>query len=149
MSLCQDNYIDKLINKFNINTCSKLLKASLIHYVQIIKNKKTVAKQKIRTYQQEIESINFAIIIICLNVILTALKLLEFFINLLTYYMKQIDKMLRYLTHTKNYVIVFNDQTNNLNIMIIKFSDALFADDSNISQNFNKYCFKLFDEMID
>ena len=63
--------------------------------------------------------------------------------------MKQADKMLKYLAYTKNYVIVFNYQTNNSNIIFIKFSEASFADDLNIRQNFNNYCFEFFDEMID
>ena len=63
--------------------------------------------------------------------------------------MKQVDKMLKYLTNIKNYVTVFNDQTNNSNIIFIKFLDTSFADDLNICQIFNDYCFKIFDEMID
>ena len=66
-----------------------------------------------------------------------------------TYHMKQVDRMFRYLTHTKNYVIVFNDQTNNSNIIFLNFSNASFADDLNIHQSFNDYCFKFFDDMID
>ena len=46
--------------------------------------------------------------------------------------MKQVDKMFKYLTYTKNYVIVFNDKTSNLNIIILNFSNALFADNLNI-----------------
>ena len=48
----------------------------------------------------------------------------------------------------KNYVIVFNDQTNNLNTIFLNFSNALFADDLNIRQSFNDYCFKLFNGII-
>ena len=45
--------------------------------------------------------------------------------------MKQINRMLRYLAHIKNYVIVFNDQTNNLDIIFIDFSNVFFANDLN------------------
>ena len=62
--------------------------------------------------------------------------------------MKQVDKMFKYLIYTKNYVIVFNDQTNNSNIIFLNFSNASFANDLNIRQNFNNYCFKLFDDII-
>ena len=57
--------------------------------------------------------------------------------------------MLRYLIHTKNYVIVFNNQINNLNTIFLNFSNVSFTDNLNIRQNFNNYCFKLFDDMID
>ena len=115
----------------------------------MIKNEKTVAKQKKRAYQQRIEFINFATIITRSNVIFAASKLSEFLINSLTYHMKQVDRIFKYLTHTKNYIIVFNDQTNNSNIIFMKFLNASFADDLNIRQNFNNYYFKLLDEIID
>ena len=109
MFFYQNNYIDKLISKFNINIFYKLLKASLTHYIQMKKNKKTIILQKIQAYQQRVEFINFVAIIIKSDIIFTALKLLEFLTNSLTYYIKQINQMLKYLIHNKNYVIVFND----------------------------------------
>ena len=63
--------------------------------------------------------------------------------------MKQMNRTLRYLIHTRNYVIVFNDQTNNSNIIFIKFFDVSFVDNVNIRQNSNNYCFKFFDDFID
>ena len=132
MFFCQNNYIDKLINKFNINTFYKSSETSLAYYVQMRKSEKTITLQKIQIYQQRVEFINFVAIIIKLDVIFAALKLLEFLINSLTYYIKQINRVLKYLTHIKNYVIVFNDQANNLNIIFIDFSDVSFANDLNI-----------------
>ena len=148
MFFCQNNYIDKLINKFNINTFYKSLKTSLAHYVQMKKNENTFTSQETYAYQQWIEFINFVAIIIKSDVIFAASKLSEFFINSLTYHMKQINRMLKYLTHIKNYVIIFNDQANNLDIIFINFLNVSFANDLNTRQNFNDYCFKLFDDMI-
>ena len=113
------------------------------------KNEKTITLQKIRTYQQRVEFINFVAIIIKSDVIFAASKLSEFLINLQTYHMKQINRVLKYLIYIKNYVIILNDQTNNSNIIFINFSNISFANDLNIFQNFNDYCFKLFDDMID
>ena len=129
---CQNNYIDKLINKFNINIFYKLSKVLLTHYVQMIKNEKTATKQKIWIYQQRIKFINFAAIITRSDIIFATLKLSEFLINSSTYHMKQVDRMFRYLIYTKNYIIVFNDQINNSNIIFIKFLNVSFADDLNI-----------------
>ena len=42
MFFCQNNYIDKLINKFNINTFYKSSETLLAHYVQMKKNKNTI-----------------------------------------------------------------------------------------------------------
>ena len=149
MFFCQNNYVDKLISKFNINTFFTSSKTSLTNFIQMIKNKKTITLQQIHAYQQRIEFINFVVIIIRSDVFFAVLKLSEFFINSSTYHMKQVDKMLKYLIYTKNYVIVFNDQTNNSNTIFLNFSNVSFADDLNIHQNFNDYCFKFFNDMID
>ena len=149
MFFCQDNYVDKLISKFNINTFFNSSKTSLKNFVQMMKNKETITLQQIHAYQQRIEFINFAAIITRSNVFFAVSKLSKFFINSSTYHMKQVDKVLRYLTHTKNYVIIFNDQINNLNTIFLNFSDVSFADDLNIRQSFNDYYFKFFDDMID
>ena len=77
-----------MINKFNINTFYKSLKTFLIYHIQKIKNEKTTIKLKIQVYQQRVEFINFATIIIRSDLIFTASKLLELLINSLTYYMK-------------------------------------------------------------
>ena len=149
MFFYQNNYVDKLINKFNINTFFNSSTASLTNFVQMMKNKKTIILQQIHAYQQRVEFINFVTIIIRSNVFFAASKLLKFFINSSIYHMKQVDKIFKYLTHTKNYVIVFNDQTNNSNIIFLNFLNVSFADDLNTRQNFNNYCFKFFDDMID
>ena len=52
MFFCQNSYVDKLINKFNINTFFTSSKASLTNFVQMMKNKKTVTLQQIHAYQQ-------------------------------------------------------------------------------------------------
>ena len=149
MFFCQNNYIDKLISKFNINTFYKLSESLLIHYVQMKKNENTVTSQETHAYQQRIESINFVAIIIKSDVAFAASKFSEFLINLFAYHIKQTNRMLKYLIHIKNYVIVFNDQANNSNIIFINFSDVSFANDLNTRQSFNDYCFKLFNDMID
>ena len=57
--------------------------------------------------------------------------------------------MLKYLIYIKNYVIVFNNQANNLNVIFIIFSNVFFANDLNIRQIFNDYCFEFFNDLID
>ena len=57
--------------------------------------------------------------------------------------------MFKYLTHIRDYEIVFNVQAINSNCIFFESLDALFADDLKTRYNLQKYCFKLFDEMID
>ena len=57
--------------------------------------------------------------------------------------------MFKYLTYTKSYEIVFNNQTININFLFFDSLDAFSADNLQTRHNLQKYCFKLFDEMID
>ena len=57
--------------------------------------------------------------------------------------------MLKCLTHIKDYEIVFNVQTINNNYIFFELLNALFANDLKPRYNSQKYCFKLFDNMID
>ena len=57
--------------------------------------------------------------------------------------------MLKYLIHIKSYEIIFNAQAINSNCIFFESSNASFADDLKTRYNSQKYCFKLFDDMID
>ena len=149
LTLCQDSYIDKLIIKFNINTSTRSSEASLSSYEQIEKNLNTTTAQQTLVYQQRIDFINFAAVIIKSDIAFAAFKLSKFLINSSFQHLKAVNKMLKYLVHIRSYEIVFNVQVININCIFFESSDASFADDIKTSYNFQKYCFKLFDEMID
>ena len=106
--LYQNSYIDKLIVKFNVNTLIKASEASLNFYEQIKKNLNQTTAQQILAYQQRIESINFIAITIKSDVAFAAFKLSEFLINSLSQYIKAVNRIFKYLTHIKDYEIVFN-----------------------------------------
>ena len=148
MTLCQDNYIDKLIVKFNININKKTSNSSL-KYITMIKNIEQVTSQSIYVYQQRVEFINFATIITRSNVIFATSKLTEFLTNSSDYHINQSDHTLEYLAHTKKYVIVFNGQSTNSKIIFLTLSDASFANDEKTRQSAHEYCFRLFNELID
>ena len=148
ITLYQNNYIDKLVFKFNINITKKTFEI-LLNYILIIKNNKQTTLQSIHFFQQRIKFINFAIVIICSNVICVTSKLIEFFINFSNYYINQSNHTLKYLINTKNYVIVFDKQSVNSNIIFINSFDVSFANNEKTYQNLYKYCFCLFNDMID
>ena len=148
MILCQNNYIDKFIVKFNININKKVSNSSL-KYITMIKNIEQVTSQSIYVYQQRIKFINFATIITRSNVIFAISKLVEFFINFSNYHINQSNHTLEYLVHTKKYVIVFNDQSTNSKIIFLISSNVSFANDEKTRQSAHEYCFRLFNELID
>ena len=116
---------------------------------QIEKNFNQTTAQQILTYQQCINFINFATVIIKSDIAFAAFKLSEFFINSSSQHLKAVNKMLKYLAHIRSYEIAFNFQVININCIFFESSDALFADDIKTRYNSQKYCFKLFNEMID
>ena len=150
LTLCQDNYIDKLTIKFNVNTFFKSSGASMNSYESgIIKNSNQATVQQILEYQQRIGFINFAVVIIRSDIAFAAFKLSEFLINSSFQHIDATDKVLKYLTHIRNYEIVFNVQAINSNCIFFESLDASFADDLKTRYNSQKYCFKLFNKMID
>ena len=150
LTFCQNNYIDKLIIKFHVNTSFKASKASMNSYKnEIAKNLNQIIIQQILIYQQRIEFINFAAIIIKSNIAFAVFKLLEFLINSLFEYIEAINKMLKYLIHIRSYEIVFNAQAMNNNCIFFESSNASFTDDLKTRYNSQRYCFKLFNDMID
>ena len=115
----------------------------------MIKNENKVISQKVYSYQQRVEFINFAIVTIRSNVIVVVFKLIEYLTNSSKHHMKQTNRTLKYLTHTKNYVIVYNEKTSNSDVIFLNFFDVSFANDINTRQSSNDYCFKFFDDFID
>ena len=54
-----------------------------------------------------------------------------------------------FYTHIKYYIIVYKNQTKYTIIIFLISSNASFANDLNIRQNSNEYCFMFFDDFID
>ena len=127
----------------------KASESSIINYISMIKNESKATSQEIYSYQQRVEFINFAIVTTRSNVIVAVFRLIEYLTNSSKHHMKQTNRTLKYLAHTKNYIIVYNEKTSNSDVIFLNFFDVSFANDINIRQNSNDYCFKLFDDFID
>ena len=147
--LCQNSYVDKLVSKFNINIIKKTFDSFMINYIFMIKNENKIISQEIHAYQQRVDFINFVVTTTKSNVTIVVSKLIEYFTNSFQHHTKQTNWTLKYLIHTKNYVIIYNDQTSNADIIFLNFSNVFFANDIDTRQISNEYCFKLFDDFID
>ena len=113
------------------------------------KNASTVIKQKVFAYQQRIEFINYAAIIICFDVIHVAFKLSKCLTNSSTKYFYAANRVLLYLAHIKNLSIKLYARMLNQQSIFLASSNVSFANNFLICYNFQKYGFKLFDDMID
>ena len=132
--------------KFNVDFIKKSLGSSLME--NYIKNTKTIIKQKIYAYQQRIESINYATIIIRFDVIYAVSKLSEFLINSSKKHLHAADRILFYLIIIKFFSIKFNVKIFDSQSIFLVSSDASYADDFQIRYNFQNYEFKLFVDLI-
>lgn len=147
LKLNQDSYVDKLIIKFNLNHTAKTPQIFLSYEV-LQKHQGQVSFQEIHVYQQRVDFINFATIIIRIDVVFATFKLSKFFINSSAFHMKCVNRIIRYLT-AKKLSIEFSLDLNAINQMFVVNSNALFADDFDTRHNSQKYAFKLFNELID
>ena len=148
LSLCQNFYINKLIFKFHIKTIYKASDASLFTE-EFRKNIEQAIAEQILIYQQRIEFINFAAVTIRSDIAQTIFKLSEFFTNSSKHHLFVVDKLLRYLTHTKKFSIVFDLEIHDSKTVFLESSNAFYDDDIYIRHSSQNYCFRLFNDMID
>ena len=145
--LCQDFYIDKLAVKFNIDISKKAPGCPIWNYH--VKNTDTAIKQDIFTYQQKVESINYAAVITRPDVAYAASKLSEFLTNPSHLHLDAADRVLSYLAHTKHLGIKFSAQVPDPQTIFLGSSDASYADDPLTRYSSQRYGFMLFNGLID
>jgi hypothetical protein len=144
--LSQKSYIEKLTNKFYIQLDDKKIELSLDSVYQLIKNEDLIIKQKIHFYQQMIEFINYAAVIISSNETFASFMLSKFLINLFKNHLHAANRLLQYLSHTKQYIIMFNQSNENTFLVL---SNVSYVDDSLTRYSSQEYNFMLCDELID
>ena len=147
--LCQNFYIDKIIIKFKIDTFIKKFESFIPYYEKLNKNSNQTSTEDILLYQQIIESINFAAVVFRPDISYFIFKLFEYFINLSAQHLNAVKQLLLYFSHTKHYSISFNPDLNDSKIIFLESSDAFYANDIDTRHFSQKYCFRLFNGMID
>ena len=148
LSLCQNFYINKLIFKFHIKTIYKASDASLFTE-EFRKNIEQAIAEQILIYQQRIEFINFAAVTIRSDIAQTIFKFFEFFTNFSKHHLFVVDRLFRYLTHTKKFSIVFDLEIHDSKTVFLESSNAFYDDDIYTRHSSQDYCFRLFNDMID
>ena len=138
-----------MISNFLVNISFKTSDDLLFSFEEFKKNSKQATFKQILFYQQRIDSINFSAITVKSDTAQAATKLSEFLTNFFQQHQNATDRMLRYLTHTKDYSIIFDLETEDSKTIFLKSSDAFYAGDSHIQRNIQEYCFKLLNKMID
>ena len=150
MALSQNSYIEKFLAKFNIFiNVNKRDPGAPLSEETLIKNTDQVTSQQIHAYQQKIDSINYAATITRSNVVLTVFKLSEFLTNSFKFHHVETDRVLIYLSYSKDLDIVFDVKIDNSQSIFFVSFDVFYADDSETRYNSQDYDFMLYNGMVD
>ncbi len=145
--LCQNSYISKMMTKFHLEEMkiSKTLLAKISRINEKAKHENSNS-QRVYVFQQRIRSLNFAAIIIKLDIVFATAKLAQFLKNSNSNHVIIANRMIIYLNNIKNFVIEFSEKFSEI---FLCASDAAFADDELIKKSSNDYFFKFYDDSID
>lgn len=145
--LCQDSYIDKLANKFNIK--DEKYPQSPLPQEEIQPSDTQATDQEIHAYQQRIGSINFAASFTRPDVAQAASKLAEYLQNPSSRHLQLATRVIHYLVGTKHLAIEYNGFCTNQQSIFLACSDASFANDQQTRKSSQGYVFQLFNGPVD
>ncbi len=137
-----------MIAKFNLKAM-KSLKTFFTELSILTKamNTKKSNLQLVYAYQQRIESLNFAAIISCSDIVFVIFKLIQYLQAFISNHLAAVDRVISYLNKTKNLAIEYLN-TQIIDILLCA-NDAAFANDETICKSFDDYFFQLYDDFID
>ena len=144
--LCQNSYIEKIAAKFNIEN-SKNIAVLLTEVFRNSDNEIFVIDQTIYEYQQRVESLNFAAVIIKSDIALITFRLFQFLKNFSRIHITAINRVIFYLQCIKHLIIEYSE--NSIFNIFICVSDLIFENDEIIRKNFDEFLFQLYEDVID
>ena len=144
--LCQDAYIDKIASKFNRDLAKSKPKTPL-PLQELVPNDGEATESQINHYQQRVGSINFTAVMSRPDVAFAVSKLAQFLTNPSPEHSSVADRVISYLYCTKTLAIEFT--VNKEMEILVCWSDAAFADDTETRRSSDGYLFKLYAGAID
>jgi hypothetical protein len=145
--LIQDSYIDKLRERFNVNTAGKIPKTPIA--MDLIPYTGTATPQQIYGYQQKVGSLNFAAIITRPDISKPVSKLSEFLKNPSPAHHAAADQALEYIVGKKFLAIQYDGKLPEQGQQIfIMSSNSAFADDQLTRKSSYGFCFSLFGGVV-
>ncbi|EKG09276.1 Reverse transcriptase RNA-dependent DNA polymerase [Macrophomina phaseolina MS6] len=146
--LCQDSYISKLTAKFNVKEDSKR-SVPLPPDEPITQNPEQATEQDIYVYQQKVGSINYAAVHTRPDIAHAASRLSEHLQNPSAQHLHLAQRVLEYLSNTRNYALTFSGFTQSTKDLFIASSDASLASDIDTRKSIQCFLFRLFGGAID
>jgi hypothetical protein len=140
--LCQDSYIEKIANRFNLQTLKPPRTPMITEPFEM--NSEVATPQDIHLFQQKVGSLLYATTITRPDAARAANKLSEFLKNPSKKHLDAVDRAIQYLHATKNHAIEFSRDSQTFLVA----SDAAFADNFD-RKSTEGYLFLLFGGPID
>ena len=144
--LCQNSYIKKIAVKFNVENFKNII----VFLTEVFRNSDDeifVIDQMIYEYQQRVESLNFAAMIIKFNIVLITFRLFQFLKNFNKIHITAINRVIFYFQCIKHLIIKYSK--NSIFNIFICVSDSIFENDEMIRKNFDEFFFQLIKNVID
>ena len=144
--LCQNSYIEKIAVKFNVENFKNII----VFLTEFFKNSDDeifVIDQTIYEYQQRVELLNFAAVIIKSDIVLITFRLFQFLKNFSKIHITAINRVIFYLQCIKHLVIKYSK--NSIFNIFICVSDSIFENNEVIRKNFDEFFFQLYENVID
>ena len=144
--LCQDSYIEKIVDKYNTITTSPHPKTPL-KLDQLVDYDGVATKSRIHAYQQRIGSLTFAATTTRPDIAFATAKLAQYLTNPSPLYLAAANRLLSYLYYTKQLAIEFSQ--SKINSIFLSSFDAAFADDPKTRKSSFGYLIQLYGGPVD
>ena len=144
--LCQDSYIEKIVEKYSTTVAWPRYKTPL-PMDELVQYDGIATKDQIYAYQQRIGSLTFAATTTRPDISFATAKLAQYLTNPSPVHLQAANRVISYLHHTKHLAIEFSQTKNNP--IFLSSSDAAFADDSKTRKSSFGYLIQLFGGPID
>jgi hypothetical protein len=139
--LSQQAYIDKLTDRFDVETAERLPDTPMAE-VELMPSDDTATKAEVQEFQRKTGSILFAATTTRPDIAFAASRLARFNTNPNQCHREAVDRVLKYLHRTRGYTLQFGHQKNA--VSLICASDASFADNSLDRKSSQGYVMMLF-----
>ena len=139
--LCQDSYIEKIVEKYSTTVAWPRYKTPLL-MDELVQYDGIATKDQIYAYQQRIGSLTFAATTTRPDISFATAKLAQYLTNPLPVHLQAANRVISYLYYTKHLAIEFSQTKSNP--IFLSSSDAAFADDSKTRKSSFGYLIQLF-----
>ena len=142
--ISQKSYIEKILNKFDMKNCKKIVIFMNVELkLNINESEYQTTVKKIKKYQTFIDSMIYFFTQIRLDIAFAIQKLKRFNLNSTKKIQKVVKKMFRYLQNTKNLNIIYEKEND-----LIDYTNVDWAKNFSTRKSIEIYLFTLYEDVF-